>query len=145
MSPPRVRHNGKPKSEGSAETPFGIPPTDLAEMPFNPFRNNSTPVSGVFEYIRLTLMLPVLLFRVVLLLTMFILGYLFTKIALLGATDILTKYEPQPSCLPFSTPSDFLPHFPQNVVSAVDSVGVQMQCNLIWMAEIMLRAVAMTG
>ena len=107
MSHPKIRDNGKPNSEGPVETPFGRPPKDLAEMPFNPFRNNSAPVSGAFEHIRLVLMLPIFLARLVLLLTFFILGYLFTKVALVGATDILTKYDPHLSFPPFSISFDY--------------------------------------
>eukprot|EP00850_Spirogloea_muscicola_P023341 SM000349S12881 [mRNA] locus=s349:77780:80799:- [translate_table: standard] len=78
-------------AEGEGEFPLGRPPVLGPDMPFNPFQNNSYSITGVYEVLRTAVVLPLFLIRVLLLLLMLLMGYLSTKVALVGARDTLTR------------------------------------------------------
>eukprot|EP00897_Mesotaenium_endlicherianum_P002242 jgi/Mesen1/2045/ME000149S01037 len=86
---------GNVASGGPAQSmhdfPLGEPPMLQPELPFSPFYNNSRPGNPVLENIRLILMLPIFVLRAIFLLINLILGYITTKIALVGARNVLTK------------------------------------------------------
>lgn len=73
---------------------FGQPPELNLDETFNPFRNDSR-FEGMYELVKTILLLPVLLVRILLFLVSLLIGYLVTKLALLGAKHVLTRPFPQ--------------------------------------------------
>lgn len=71
------------------EFPLGQRPTIGPEAPVNPFHEPST--WSIFQVMKSILLIPLLVVRVVSMGTLMALGYLFTKIALLGVSDPLFK------------------------------------------------------
>ncbi|CAI5510212.1 unnamed protein product [Closterium sp. Naga37s-1] len=82
------------KKRSYEKLPFGAPPRQPDE-PFNPFVNHSAPIDTPYEIVKLTLMFPVFLARAVLMFVCFIFGYLFARLALIGAKHIHTKPFPK--------------------------------------------------
>ncbi|CAI5477243.1 unnamed protein product [Closterium sp. Yama58-4] len=81
------------KKRSYEKLPFGAPPRQPDE-PFNPFVNHSAPINS-YEIVKLTLMFPVFLVRAVFMFVCFILGYVFARLALIGAKHIQTKPFPK--------------------------------------------------
>lgn len=79
---------------GQAAGELGQPPEMHPDLTFNPFRNDSG-IENSYEVIKSVLLLPLLLVRIVLFVTSLLLGYCTTKLALLGAKEVLTKPFPQ--------------------------------------------------
>ncbi len=85
-----MRKNGELKGSQAAGA-FGQPPElQQGEQAFNPFLNESR-FGSSYEYVKTLVLLPVLLLRVILFVTSLLFGYCTTKIALLGAKNVLTK------------------------------------------------------
>jgi lysophosphatidylcholine acyltransferase/lyso-PAF acetyltransferase len=81
---------------GAGVGPLGQPPALDLDCPFNPFKNNSLPWRWLsWETILTLIMLPICLIRVALWISCMVLGYVFTKLAMIGAKDVLTKPFPR--------------------------------------------------
>ncbi|CAM6101514.1 unnamed protein product [Calypogeia fissa] len=84
------------KRENESEPPPGVvgalghPPKLDLDCPFNPFKNDTLPWRCL-EVLKTILFLPLCLLRVVLWVTAMTLGYVCTKLALIGAENVLTK------------------------------------------------------
>ncbi|KAJ7532570.1 hypothetical protein O6H91_13G010000 [Diphasiastrum complanatum] len=74
---------------------LGQPPLLQTDMPFNPFRSDRQSLHGVYEVVKTILMLPVFVVRILMMVLCLLLGYVFTKLALLGAKDVLKKPFPK--------------------------------------------------
>ncbi|CAM6010689.1 unnamed protein product [Sphagnum balticum] len=86
-----TRRNGE---KGQPAGGLGQPPELQAEQVLNPFRNDSQ-FEGAYEFLKTLVLLPVALLRGVLFVTALVLAYCLTKIALLGAKNVLTKPFPK--------------------------------------------------
>ncbi|KAJ7524056.1 hypothetical protein O6H91_18G075400 [Diphasiastrum complanatum] len=75
---------------------LGQPPLLEPEMAFNPFRSDRQSLHGhAYELLKTIVMLPVFLVRVLLMVVCLLLGYSFTKLALVAARDVLKKPFPR--------------------------------------------------
>ncbi|XP_024379184.1 lysophospholipid acyltransferase LPEAT2 isoform X2 [Physcomitrium patens] len=73
---------------------LGQPPEIELNETFNPFRNDNH-FDGAYEILKIILLLPVMVVRLLVFVTSLLLGYLLTKLALFRATNVLTSPFPQ--------------------------------------------------
>ncbi|KAF9614793.1 hypothetical protein IFM89_020647 [Coptis chinensis] len=71
------------------KTPYTIP----TQTPINPFRNSTPKIEGVYEWLKITICLPIALLRLFLFGASLAVGYVVTKFALHGWKD---KHNPMP-------------------------------------------------
>jgi lysophosphatidylcholine acyltransferase/lyso-PAF acetyltransferase len=77
---------------------LGQPPEIILNETFNPFRNDSQFANGsipAYEILKMVVLLPVAVVRVLVFVASLLLGYLFTKVALFRAKNVLTRPFPQ--------------------------------------------------
>ncbi|KAG0574121.1 hypothetical protein KC19_VG235600 [Ceratodon purpureus] len=77
---------------------LGQPPEIILNETFNPFLNDSQSVNGsvpAYEILKIVILLPVAVVRVLVFVVSLLLGYLFTKLALFRARNVLTRPFPQ--------------------------------------------------
>ncbi|XP_002986255.2 lysophospholipid acyltransferase LPEAT2 [Selaginella moellendorffii] len=70
---------------------LGSPPVVEPDMPFNPFLNAVPGISNPYELFKAIVMLPVAILRMIAFTVILLLGLVLTKIALIGARDVLTR------------------------------------------------------
>ncbi|XP_073390454.1 lysophospholipid acyltransferase LPEAT2 isoform X2 [Physcomitrium patens] len=90
----RKMNSEQRRKERQAAGALGQPPEIKLNDTFNPFHNDSR-FEGGYEILKTVLLLPVMVVRVVVFVTSLLLGYLFTKLALLRAKNVLTSPFPQ--------------------------------------------------
>lgn len=69
---------------------LGLPPRLPSDISINPFRNDSN-TSNPYEILKTVLLAPLCLLRLLLFLLCLVVGFYATKLALLGAKDVLKK------------------------------------------------------
>lgn len=80
-----------------SRNPYAFLGSDFLEVPrqptVNPFRNHTAEIEGVYEWVKILILLPVVIVRLVLFGVCLAVGYLATRLALEGWTD---KQNPMP-------------------------------------------------
>eukprot|EP00271_Cylindrocystis_brebissonii_P020712 TRINITY_DN6986_c0_g1_i2.p1 TRINITY_DN6986_c0_g1~~TRINITY_DN6986_c0_g1_i2.p1 ORF type:complete len:505 (-),score=94.31 TRINITY_DN6986_c0_g1_i2:775-2289(-) len=77
--------------EASEKLPFGKPPKLSPETPFNPFFNDTIPLTNPLMLLKTILMIPLCIFRLILMIVCAILCYVTSSLALVGAVDLLDR------------------------------------------------------
>lgn len=86
------------KRERQGAGALGQPPEIILNETFNPFLNDSQFANGsipAHEMLKMVILLPVAVVRVLVFVVSLLLGYLFTKLALFRAKNVLTRPFPQ--------------------------------------------------
>ncbi|KAG0595563.1 hypothetical protein M758_UG177100 [Ceratodon purpureus] len=86
------------KRERQGAGALGQPPEIILNETFNPFLNDSQFVNGsvpAYEILKIVILLPVVVVRVLVFVVSLLLGYVFTKLALFRARNVLTSPFPQ--------------------------------------------------